>query len=238
MIPRLPFGSSATEIALRAYIDHPIVLYGHHEDVAAGLDVLAEAAARVNRLGDVRWTSLEEIARGNAGVLRDGDAVSLRAYSHTVRIPEGAELADASRLPTAITRFRGWSFAGEREIHPFDRPVDVAEGARSRSGCVCGSSAIPPRSRPPRRRVWPRCAGSPPSRATGWSPYGPEAFGARPGFDAPTPGASSRRGARAMRQPDAASRLRPASVCATHGPVAMVPTRSGEMVFACAVGCH
>ena len=154
VIPRVPFGSSATEIALRAYIDQPIVLYGHHEDVAAGLDVLADAAARVNRLGDVRWTSLEEMARGNAGVLREGDGVSLRAYSHTVKIPAGAESVTVA-APGDDHSFRGWSFDGDREVHPFDQPVRLAEGARLVRLRV-RLERDPAEVSPPRRRVWPR----------------------------------------------------------------------------------
>ena len=62
VIPRFPLSCSATEIALRAFLDQPLVLYGHHDDLAQGLDPLAEAAARVNRLGDVEWTSVGSIA--------------------------------------------------------------------------------------------------------------------------------------------------------------------------------
>ncbi len=154
VIPRLPFGSGETEIALRAYMDHPIVLYGHHEDVASGLDVLAEAASRVNRLGNVHWTSLEEIARGNAGIKRDRNAVSLQAFSHTMRIPEGAESLKVV-APDSDHALSGWSFAGEREIHPFDRPVDVAEGA-TQVRLRMRFERDPVEVSAPPRRVWPR----------------------------------------------------------------------------------
>jgi hypothetical protein len=81
VIPRMPLSCSSADIALRAFLDHPIVLYGHHQDVAGGLDLLAEAAARVNRLGAVRWTSAGEIAEGNHEVRVDGDRIVLRPYS-------------------------------------------------------------------------------------------------------------------------------------------------------------
>ncbi|HET9010634.1 MAG TPA: hypothetical protein VFN38_02420 [Gemmatimonadaceae bacterium] len=154
VILRLPFGVTATEIALRAYIDQPIVLYGHHEDVAEGLDVLAEAASRVNRLGAVKWTSLEEIARGNAGVRRDGNTISLRAYSHAMRIPDGADSLMIAR-PDGDRGLRGWSFDGEREVNPFDQPIPVAAGAvhvRLRRLFERHPAAVSL----PRPRVWPR----------------------------------------------------------------------------------
>ena len=47
---------------MRAFLDHPVVLYGHHEDLAGGLEPLARAAEAVNRLGDVHWMSMGDIA--------------------------------------------------------------------------------------------------------------------------------------------------------------------------------
>ena len=191
VILRVPFGSSATEIALRAYIDQPIVLYGHHEDVAGGLDVLAEAASRVNRLGNVQWTSLEEIACGNAGVLRDRNDVSLQAYSHRVRIPEGAESLTLS-APVGDHAVDGWSFAGEREIHPFGRQVDVPEGApaasaaraaraRSCRGVAAAAASLAPAAPDRDRIARPAPRGS--ALAT-------RARASRPSPDAPTLSAS------------------------------------------------
>jgi len=37
VIPRYPFTYDPDEIVLRAFLDHPLLLYGHHEDVAASL---------------------------------------------------------------------------------------------------------------------------------------------------------------------------------------------------------
>ena len=63
MLLRHPLVSrDAPELVLRAFLDQPLILYGHHEDVAPGLDVLGEAAEDVNRLGETRWCSLGEIA--------------------------------------------------------------------------------------------------------------------------------------------------------------------------------
>jgi hypothetical protein len=63
IVMRQDFGHPHEELVLRAFLGHPLVVYGHHTDLAGGLDVLAEAAAAVNRLGDVRWCALDEIAR-------------------------------------------------------------------------------------------------------------------------------------------------------------------------------
>lgn len=91
VIPRMPLYCSQTEISLRAFMDSPIVLYGHHEDLASGFDLLEQAAARVNALGDVRWMSLGAIATSNVGLRTVDDTVVVRPYAGRVRVavPEG-----------------------------------------------------------------------------------------------------------------------------------------------------
>jgi hypothetical protein len=63
---RLDFGHPREELVLRAYLGQPLIVYGHHGDLADGLDVLAQAAAQINRLGDVRWLALDDIVRAGA----------------------------------------------------------------------------------------------------------------------------------------------------------------------------
>jgi hypothetical protein len=55
-------GRSLPEMALRAFLGQPLILYGHQNDLDEGLDVLATAAADVERLGPAHWCSLGEIA--------------------------------------------------------------------------------------------------------------------------------------------------------------------------------
>ncbi len=83
----------APELVLRSYLDQPLILYGHHEDVAAGLDVLAAAAADVNRLGETRWCSVGEIAATNFESRRDGTHLTVRPYARRIRVevPDGVE---------------------------------------------------------------------------------------------------------------------------------------------------
>jgi hypothetical protein len=77
---------SAAELALRAYLDQPLILYGHHDDLAEGLDVLAERSATVNRLGPVRWVSLESLAMTNVRWRLEDDLLRLRPYSRHLAI--------------------------------------------------------------------------------------------------------------------------------------------------------
>ena len=86
---------SPAELALRAYLDQPLILYGHHEDLADGLDVLAERSATVNRLGEVRWGPLDTVAATNVSRRLEGDLLRLRPYSRQISIeaPPGAARA-------------------------------------------------------------------------------------------------------------------------------------------------
>jgi hypothetical protein len=131
VIPRIPLCSSAADIALTALLDHPLVLYGHHEDVAGGLEPLAEAAAIVNRLGDVQWTSVGEIATANHALsVVDGLAL-VRPFARRVRVDVSTGLrgisVEAPQDATDAEALVGWSFdAGE--IHLFGDIAPAHDG--------------------------------------------------------------------------------------------------------------
>jgi len=100
VIPRLRLDTPHDEIVLRAFLRHPIIVYGHHGDVRGGLDVLAEVAEAVRKVGDVRWMSLDGIVRTSYDSRVHGSRLSLRLHTRraTVPIPHGVtELAVDSR---------------------------------------------------------------------------------------------------------------------------------------------
>jgi hypothetical protein len=121
VIPRIPFTSSPADIALRGFLDHPIVLYGHHDDIADGPELLEQLAAAVNRLGDVRWMSSGEIALSNVAECRADGVLSLRPFARRVR----------ARVPDGV--------AGVRVALPEDSDDDGALAAYS----VGPSGAVP-----------------------------------------------------------------------------------------------
>lgn len=93
--PLAPPLYTPADVTLRAYLDQPLILYGHHDDLRDGLDLLAGRAAEVSGLGDVRWSSLAEIAATNYSLRRDGDLLRLRPHSRhlVVHVPEGVSRA-------------------------------------------------------------------------------------------------------------------------------------------------
>lgn len=129
VIPRFPLTCSATEIALRAFLDQPLVLYGHHDDLAQGLDLLAEAAARVNRLGDVEWTSLGSIALGNHAIRLEGDTAWVRPYSGRIRVqlPDRVRALALEEPRDVDGSVLGWSVPSGPEV-AFGVPVPCAGG--------------------------------------------------------------------------------------------------------------
>lgn len=155
VIPRLPLNSPPSEIAMRAFLGQPLVLYGHHDDLAGGLDLLAETAAQVNRLGDVRWASLGEIAASNhATRLADG-VLRVRPYSHRLRINVPAEAEQiAVDLPRGTEQGHGGWTSDRSPFAEFGVPAPCEPGVLEVS--LEPLSARDPASVPaPGSKVWP-----------------------------------------------------------------------------------
>ena len=91
-LPR-PLLTDWEDLPFRAYLNQPIVLEGHHTDLADGLDVLAQTVEEVSRLGSVIWQSPGDLASTNFAVRRLGEVLQVRLYSRRVRLvlPEGIE---------------------------------------------------------------------------------------------------------------------------------------------------
>ncbi len=82
---------SRCDLVLRAFLDQPLIMYGHHNDLSEGPDRLANVAKEIDRLGDVRWKSLGEIARTNYLQRRTGSLLTVRMLCRRakLRVPEG-----------------------------------------------------------------------------------------------------------------------------------------------------
>lgn len=86
VLPRYPLARPRAELAFRAFLGQPLILYGHHGDLAAGLESFAAAAADIGSLGDVTWTSLRQIALSNVATRRNGAALQIRMFTRRARI--------------------------------------------------------------------------------------------------------------------------------------------------------
>jgi hypothetical protein len=131
VIPRMPLFASSVNIAIHAFLDHSVVLYGHHEDVAAGLDPLAVAAERVNALGGVEWGPMDDIVLGNRALRVDGEAAVVRPFSGRMRVSLPACVRTLAVLTPrdAAECFEGWSVDGG-ELRLFGEPLPCTGGDR------------------------------------------------------------------------------------------------------------
>jgi hypothetical protein len=87
VIPRFRISRNCQiDILLAAFLNQPVIPVGHHNDVAAGLELLEELADFINSLGEVRWLDMKSIAGSNYSVRQLGEALQVRMFSRSVRI--------------------------------------------------------------------------------------------------------------------------------------------------------
>ena len=82
--------SARDEATIDAFLDKPLVLYGHHNDAAGGYDVLAGLADWVRSFGEVRWGSLSSLAQSPVLTRKESDGclrVKTYARRFTVDVP-------------------------------------------------------------------------------------------------------------------------------------------------------
>lgn len=86
VIPRYSLTRPAQDVVLRAYLDQPVILYGHHWDLRDGLDPLVDHAATINALGEVQWMGLADIAASNYLLRRRNDSCHVRLLTRHARL--------------------------------------------------------------------------------------------------------------------------------------------------------
>ena len=147
----------------------PLIVYGHHEDLAGGLDALADTAGIINRLGEVRWMSIGEIVASSKRVVRrrwSRHRSALRAEDPPLASARrvGADRASPGGLtsnPGALTGFslRAGPFPGRRvPALPFgsEIPLDPAPGSTVEIALQGGSDVELDGVPEPAWRPWPK----------------------------------------------------------------------------------
>lgn len=100
VLPRIPISHRSDELIFRALLRQPLIVYGHHNDLAGGYQSLERVAAQINSFGAVRWGSLAAIARSNATGRVEARTliVELGSRRATIRVPAGVDRI-AVRIP-------------------------------------------------------------------------------------------------------------------------------------------
>jgi len=79
-------GRSTAELTLRAFLDQPLILYGHHEDALGGPETLLEAVEEVNRIAPSRWCGLSEIAAASFETRQEGSCLTVRVLARKAKV--------------------------------------------------------------------------------------------------------------------------------------------------------
>ncbi len=121
---------SAAELTLRAFLDQPLILYGHHEDAVGGPDALLEAVEEVNRIAPARWCSLSEIAATSFETRQEGSRLAVRLLSREVQIEVPAGIGELTvELPAAgVEPDRQTLLIAGKETNPGE-PLSVVPGS-------------------------------------------------------------------------------------------------------------
>jgi hypothetical protein len=165
VLPRYMIDRPREELALRALLGQPLILFGHHWDFAEGLDLLAETAAYVNGLGDVRWGSVGWIARNGFRRRLEGATLTLRMHARRIvlDVPKGVELLRVE-VPRSWGEGRSriearGAASAATEWRLRDRPqteaLQIRGGARVELELAPEHPVDPARLRAPETTLWP-----------------------------------------------------------------------------------
>ena len=94
VVPRFRISRDCHNFILTAaFLRQPIVPVGHHQDVAEGLELLADLSRYVNSLGVVRWGNMTSIIRSHHSRMLDGRFLRLRMHTTQAEIviPDGVD---------------------------------------------------------------------------------------------------------------------------------------------------
>ena len=150
--------SSVDEIALRAYLDQPLVFYAHIEDLRSGLELLRDAASEINSYPGVCWCTLGELAASNYATSRPRDnSLHVRPFARRVRIDNLDAIEELNILwphdkdarVRLVSRARDGS--ADTGDHPARRTLRLTPGVTSVEATLVPAKAIDPQSIRPGR---------------------------------------------------------------------------------------
>jgi hypothetical protein len=152
VLPRRHLSSPREDLPLLAYLGRPVILYGHHTDVADGLDGMVAAADDVNRLGDVAWLPLHSIARSSFETRCDESQLDIRMSTRraVVSTPSAVDrlTVNASVVGDVLVESDAGSALGRG-------PHDVEEGQELTISVLHDAPVDPLTVASPPRRLWP-----------------------------------------------------------------------------------
>jgi hypothetical protein len=121
---------STAELTLRAFLDQPLILYGHHEDALGGPEALLEAVEEVNGIRPSNWCSLSEIATTSFETRRADSHLAIRLLTRKaqIEIPAGIEQLTVELPAAGIDPDRQTLRVAGRDAEPGE-PLTVEPGS-------------------------------------------------------------------------------------------------------------
>jgi len=105
ILPRIHIDSALETGVLRAFLNQPLVIYGHHDDLADAPDRLTEVAHAVDRLGVASWDRLDTITRNAVSTRLDAGTLRVRPFARRVHIQIPVEVQSVRiEVPDAAAR--------------------------------------------------------------------------------------------------------------------------------------
>jgi hypothetical protein len=87
VVPRFRMHSQCEgHIVISAFLDRPIIPFGHHHTLGDGLDLLVKLADTINSLPNVEWCDLEQVLLSNYVMRRQGSTLRVRPFTARMRI--------------------------------------------------------------------------------------------------------------------------------------------------------
>lgn len=86
VLPRIPISAHPEVMPFRAFLGQPIIVYGHHWDLAGRPDLLHRWADDIARLGDVTWSSVGAISRRMFSSRHDSDRLIVRPHTRVIQV--------------------------------------------------------------------------------------------------------------------------------------------------------
>ena len=110
VLPRFRLSDSGTGAPiLAALAGQPIIPSGHHQDLADELRLVEKTSETINRLGEVKWCNLAEIARTNYKHRVSGGTLQIKMYSRRIRANVPAEV-------DRVQVYRAWKEEGDSNV--------------------------------------------------------------------------------------------------------------------------
>lgn len=95
------------EILVRAFLDQPVILYGHEPDFVHGLGPLESAARMVNRFPGATWCDLSTLSRSNFLTRRVGDELHVKPFGRRIHVRLDPEVRSVVLEPLVLGKGMG-----------------------------------------------------------------------------------------------------------------------------------